>query len=373
MTRGFTALFAGDVGFGEHFMHHPRAGPLQRMLAAEGRGASLAGLACLLDIADVAVANLEAPLSDRPDAGLAGRKPGLAWSTPGPAAAALRAAGFTALSLANDHALDCGREGLAETRRRLARAGIRPFGAGPSAAISGLPYLAPFQTAGRARTLAVFGAFEYRPAYDRSYRWYTNHGLPGVNPLSPCRLRRDIERVRQRLPAPVVVAFPHWGDSYAATSDAQRAAARQLVAAGADVVIGHGAHVAQSFEMIEGRPVIYGLGNCAWNTPGRYRIEGVAPIGLVATLSFAEIGPPLLRLVPILTDNAATGFRSRPLGEAAFARFAAEQGAGWATGRAGGAPCLERLVPLGAAAPRPPLPGPVPPEPPAPAPASRNG
>ena len=352
MAAAFTALFAGDIGFGEHFMHHPRAASLQRKLGAEGRAASLSGLACLFDAADVAVGNLEAPLSDRPDPALAARKPGLAWSRPEEAAAALRDAGFTALSLANDHALDCGREGLAETRLRLARVGIRPFGAGPDATLAGLPWLAPFETAGRARTLAVFSAFEYRPVYDHAFRWYTNRGLPGVAPLSPLRLRRDITRVRQRLPEPLVVAFPHWGESYAPTSDAQRAAARQLVAAGADIVIGHGAHVAQGFEMVGGRPVIYGLGNCAWNTPGRFGIEGVAPIGLVALLSFAEIGPPLLRLVPILTDNAMTGFCSRPLGEAAFARFAAAHRAGWATGRVGGAPCLERLVPLGETAAR---------------------
>lgn len=352
-ASSFTALFAGDLGFGEHYMHHPRAEVLQRLLTREGHNASLEALTPLIRAADVAIGNLEAPLAARPDPALSWRKSGLTWSDPEPAVAALGAAGFTALSLANDHALDCGRSGLDATRRLLAEAGIHAFGAGPDPDIAGQPYLTAFKSDGRDRTLVVFGMFEYRELYHRRFHWYSSHGLPGVNPMSPKRLKHAIDGLRQVLPAPVFVAFAHWGESYAPTSDAQRAAARQLVTAGTDVVIGHGSHVAQSFERIGGRPVLFGLGNCVWNTPGRYGIDQVAPYSLLATLQFPDAGPAALRLTPILTDNMVTGYRNRPLTGAEFDDFAALYAGDWKRGETQGVASLETRLFLPPAPPRP--------------------
>jgi len=54
----------------------------------------------------------------------------------------------------------------------------------------------------------------------------------------------------------------HWGGEYqAAPSDAQRALARSLVQAGADLIVGHGPHVLQRIEWIDGAPIAYSLGN----------------------------------------------------------------------------------------------------------------
>jgi len=305
----FSAMFVGDVGFGEHYAHHPRCSALQH----RPHDHAFEALAPLIQGADVAVANLEAPLSARPNPAFLGRKNQLAYSNPLPAVDALEKAGFTAVSLANDHALDCGRTGLAETMERLSSSGIASFGAGETAAQAASPYIAPFKSGHRDRALVVFGCCEYREHYDQNYKWYTNRGAGGVAPLSPRNLARQIAQLRPLLPDPLFVVFPHWGKSYEPITAPQHAAARALVTAGADLVIGHGSHMMQPLEMIEGTPVVYGLGNCVWNTPGRYAQIDAPPLSQMVALRSDPGGRLSLRLYPIVTDNMVTGFQTRPV------------------------------------------------------------
>lgn len=340
--KEFSVLFAGDLGFGEHSMHHPRARPLQALLEREGHLSTIAGLAGLIGNADIAIANLEAPLADRFDPALVGRKNSLSWSDAAPAAKALKDVGFSALSLGNDHALDCGRPGLADTMQRLEEVGLTGFGAGDDATAAAAPYITKFRAGGQDRTLVVFGAMEYREHYDQLYRWYTNHGLPGVNPLSPKRLKLAMGTLRRQLTSPIFVVFPHWGKSYEPTSNAQREAARELVDAGADIVIGHGSHSFQPLDFVAGKPVVFGLGNSVWNTPGRYQAEDVLPFSQLASLVFSKDGSPYLRLFPIVTDNMITGFRSRPVDDSEFAAFTeVNDGAAFQTGKSAGAHFLQ--------------------------------
>ena len=60
----------------------------------------------------------------------------------------------------------------------------------------------------------------------------------------------------------MVVAFVHWGvEQQVCPTARQQALARQLVAAGADLVVGSHAHVLQPLASVAGMPVAYGLGN----------------------------------------------------------------------------------------------------------------
>ena len=65
--------------------------------------------------------------------------------------------------------------------------------------------------------------------------------------------------------------------------------------------------------MIGGRPVIYGLGNFVWNTPGSgFAKHDAPPFGLVVDLVLDAGDGFTLRVHPILTDNSVTEFRNRP-------------------------------------------------------------
>ena len=66
--------------------------------------------------------------------------------------------------------------------------------------------------------------------------------------------------------ADVVLAMPHWGDEYElAHNISQRIMAEFMVENGADVVIGTHPHVVQDMEIINGKPVLYSVGNFVSN------------------------------------------------------------------------------------------------------------
>ncbi|MDQ1901617.1 CapA family protein [Paracoccus sp. WLY502] len=329
-----TVLMVGDIGFGEPYLHLPRAAGLLRLLDEQGYGYSLAGLQGLLSSADLVIGNLEVPLSSHPDTALRGRKKNLGWSNPDRTVTALSQAGIGALSLANNHSLDCGASGLAETIARLKEAGIASFGAGPDLAAADQPLIRRFTVGGQERSLVVFGGFEHRDRYESRFRWYARPQAPGVSQPSPERIATSIAVLRDCLPAPIFVAYPHWGEHYADVNNAQREQAAGLIEAGVDLIVGHGTHAAQAVEMVAGRPVVFGLGNFIWNAPGHYSKFGARPYSLVAAIVFhGKKGGngTSLRLFPIMTDNTLTNFQSRPVTEKELADALAVMGQGVGT------------------------------------------
>ena len=189
----------GDLGFGESYMRWPMVAPLRRRLALHGHGYSLLRLRELIDSADLVVGNLEVPLAADVDPALRGQKNYLGWSDAEETVAALQEAGFDALSLANNHTLDCGEAGLDETIRRLRDAGITPFGAGSNLAAAGRPFVRTLRVGPVERTIVLFGCFEFRQRYDKRFDWYAKPGRPGVNPIAPQSIaRRDPAPARQR-------------------------------------------------------------------------------------------------------------------------------------------------------------------------------
>ena len=186
--------------------------------------------------ADVAFANLESPLTTAPIPPFIppyGGDEGRAYDLQAmpEAVTALRTAGFDIVSLANNHALDAGQAGLAQTHRVLTQAGIVAAGQGESICTPEwclLAFYAPLTDPRRA--VAAVAAAD-----------------------APDRL---------------LAVSLHWGGEYqAAPSPTQRAFAEALVAAGADLIVGHGPHVLQRVEWIREALVAYSLGNFLFDQP----------------------------------------------------------------------------------------------------------
>ena len=301
---GFHVLFGGDTNFAESYA--PRAA------AARGYSRPLSALAPVLKRADLAIVNLETPLT-------ALRTPPhpardyVHWSDPVLAPAALRAAGIDAVGLANNHAMDFGPQGLDDTLAAAGRQGLASFGAGRDRAAAAAPLLRDLTPGGRRRgALAVFGLFEHRRRYADDYGFYAGDGRPGANRLSPSRFARDVAALRRRVADAYVVAFVHWGKNYAWRTDEQRDTGRALIDAGADLVIGHHGHAMQEVERYRDRWILYGIGNLMFNAPGRFdRHPETPPFSLLVDLGFAWAGPPRLKAYPILSDNRRTGYRPR--------------------------------------------------------------
>ncbi|HJX38368.1 MAG TPA: CapA family protein [Anaerolineae bacterium] len=204
-------------------------------------------VADLLRSADIATGNLEAPFSLQGEP-LSKRfvfrahprhAAGLAW------------AGFDMLSLATNHLLDFGQEGLTQTLEKLGEGGVAYVGAGRSYQEAHRPLI--WEVKGRRIAFLAYAAT----------RWKGSYEVPTSELVSFAELatvRDEVQRARQL--ADLVVVILHLGTEYQlAPDEEQLAVSRTAIDAGACLVIGHHSHVVQGTEVYGDGLIVYGLGN----------------------------------------------------------------------------------------------------------------
>jgi D-alanine-D-alanine ligase-like ATP-grasp enzyme len=165
--------------------------------------------------------------------------------------------------------------------------------------------------------MSMFSVFRGGRQFRDVLKAYATPDQPGSASLSISALSRRIESIREQHPDEFIVVAPHWRRDYQWRSDRQADSARQLIAAGADLILGHGSHMLQEIELIDGRWVFHGIGNFLFNSPGRYTKIGVHPYSLLARLSVTH-DQRILRLYPIVTDNRRTEYQPRPVDSTEF-------------------------------------------------------
>ncbi|MEN1678780.1 MAG: CapA family protein [Planctomycetota bacterium] len=99
----------------------------------------------------------------------------------------------------------------------------------------------------------------------------------GVNPIDTARLAELIADLKRREPAPFVTPSPHSGENYVWRVARLRKTAEAMIEAGADMVIGHGAHRVQEIDRIKGRWVFYSIGNFVFNSDGEFELNRSTP------------------------------------------------------------------------------------------------
>lgn len=198
--------------------------------------------------ADIAVVNLEGPISSR------GKNHGSIYSfrADPKAIEGLTFAGIDLVTLANNHTGDYGPEALSETLEILQEAGIAAVGAGTDMA-----------SAKAAHFLTVNGLkFAFLGATPLSPSWLTRqNSIPAVAPFDEQAIIGEIIEARKQ-GADVVVVLLHWGNEYATKHlPSQEETAHHFIDAGAALVIGHHPHVVQEVEKYNGGVIAYSLGN----------------------------------------------------------------------------------------------------------------
>jgi poly-gamma-glutamate synthesis protein (capsule biosynthesis protein) len=173
----------------------------------------------------------------------------------------LTAAGIDCCALANNHVLDWGYGGLAETLETLREAGIRTAGAGRDAAEAAAPAIVEV-AAGRVLVFA-FGTASSGIPRD----WAAAEGRPGVNFLADLSAR-TVEDVARRVgavkrPGDVAVASIHWGGNWGfeIPAEQRRFAERLIDRAGVDLVHGHSSHHVKGIQVYREKAVLYGCGD----------------------------------------------------------------------------------------------------------------
>ncbi|MDJ0853451.1 MAG: CapA family protein [Myxococcota bacterium] len=308
-------LFAGDTHFGENYQE----GASENILVSEGYQYTIQNFAAFLREADAVIANLETPITDLEESPF--DKSYLHYADPTLTPLHLSSNNISVVSLANNHSLDFGVDGFVQTLAVLQAEGLSSFGAGLDKRGAARPYVRQFQVGARTFTLGVIGAFEYRRNYDEDYRFYADDTTPGAYMLSASEIGAQIAALRLEYPGIFLVAFPHWGSNYRWKTAAQTEMAHDLVDAGVDMVIGHGAHMIQEVEKYRGRWIAYSLGNLVFNSKGRYADFDAPPYGFILELVLEDGGNSLdagFRLYPIFTNNRITNFQSRYVTQSEF-------------------------------------------------------
>jgi poly-gamma-glutamate synthesis protein (capsule biosynthesis protein) len=163
--------------------------------------------------------------------------------------------GFDAVSLANNHAMDFGVNGLTKTRNVVQEGGLKSFGAGPNIESA----IDPVTTTSGEATVGIFGLSENQEATagesTAGVAWAYE---PNLGP----RLKKRIEEYD------VSVLVAHGGVEYIPIPPRSwRAFLRSCTNLGFDLILGHHPHTPQGWEWYQGTPIFYSLGNFAMYRP----------------------------------------------------------------------------------------------------------
>jgi Bacterial capsule synthesis protein PGA_cap len=229
--------FCGDVMMGAEVAQYIGTSSIKEWLS---------GVSEAWSHADLVIGNLECPcvVDSKP---VDGPQSELIFHAPASRLKELADAGFTALTLANNHILNCGPLGLFETIRGLNDIGLYHAGAGMNLTEALQPAFIPVKG-----QIVALVAFCYGPQ--------AGVHTAGAAPSDPKFMRKALATARAN--ADLVIAALHDGLEYSDVPPSNvRGRFRFLASNGADIVIGHHPHVLQGLEWYQDVPIAYSLGD----------------------------------------------------------------------------------------------------------------
>jgi len=237
-----TIAVGGDVHF---------TGRTRRLL--EDPATAFGPVRGVLAAADLSVVNLETAVTD----GGVPEPKQFTFRAPPAAFDALTGAGVDVAVMANNHALDYGRTGLADTLRAARARNVAVVGVGVNERAAYAPVVRDI----RGTRVAVLGLSQIHELADR---WAARGDRSGVaSALDVDRATRAVRAARSV--ADVVVVYLHWGmEGNHCPTPAMRRLARALAQAGADAIVSTHAHLLLGDGWLGRTYVAYGLGNFLW-------------------------------------------------------------------------------------------------------------
>lgn len=268
--QGGTVLFAGDMQWDRY---------IRQMGEQYGYDYILEEVTPRLQQADVVVANLEGPVTGFESKSLTstvGSRENYIFTFSPSILPVLKKSKIEIVNLGNNHILNFGTEGLAETKLYLDQHNIKHFG-----------------NTGTSNWL------------EESFLPYELHGLS----ILFVNFNQFIESDREALLAEIVrrdseydtvVLYTHWGNEYMTeASELYQTWAHEFVDAGVDLVIGSHPHVVQQKEEYKGKTIYYSLGNFVFD---QY-FESEPRKGLLVEANFAPDGTYVLQEIPVFLEK----------------------------------------------------------------------
>lgn len=250
--------FVGDIVPGEY---------LSALMEQQGYDYPYRQALLYLSEPDITAGNLEIPITTR---GTPITDQPYVYKGSPDALPALRDAGFNVLSLANNHAMDQGVEGMLDTIRHLDEAGLAHMGTGNNDKEA----FAPHYEEAKGIKVAYIGLSRVIPLA----KLKADRNVPGIaESYDTARAVSAIQEAKEA--ADIVVVMVHWGlDGKDTPEQYQRDLAKVYIDAGADLIIGSHPHVLQGFEMYKGKWIAYSLGNFVFTA---YPKDALAETGVL--------------------------------------------------------------------------------------------
>jgi poly-gamma-glutamate synthesis protein (capsule biosynthesis protein) len=227
---------------------------IRTIISDQGGEAVFAGIDGILRKADLALVNLETPLTNDGDPQY---WKDVVFKGDPRLAEAMAEAGIDVVTMANNHAGDQGDSGLMDSIRHVRKAGLKVCGAGEDLAAARLPR---FFTVDGVR-VAFLGFTDVLPV-----GFPATSSSPGTSPG-----RSDIGAVKQAVrnaakKADYVVVAWHWNFEFTtAPSYLESSEGKAMIDAGADLVIGHHPHVLQGVQAYHGGFIAWSTGNLVFD------------------------------------------------------------------------------------------------------------
>jgi poly-gamma-glutamate synthesis protein (capsule biosynthesis protein) len=270
-----TVDFAGDIHFEDRTLALLNANP----------NTALGPISTELSGADLSIVNLETAVTTRGEP----QPKEFHFRAPPAAYQALKAAGVDVVTVANNHSLDYGRDGLTDTLSYAKQAGMPVIGAGANATQAYSPYIATVKG-----VRIAFLAFSQ--VTELADEWLATDSRSGIaEAFDTQRAVAAVKAARQQ--ADIVIVYPHWAqEGNDCPIDVQRSFARAMADAGAAAVVGTHAHLLLGDGYLGKTYVDYGLGNFLWwwddsfsNDTGVLRLTFTG-----STLSGGELRPAVI-------------------------------------------------------------------------------
>ncbi|MEK7841619.1 MAG: CapA family protein [Deltaproteobacteria bacterium] len=249
----------------------------------------------ILKDSDIAVANLEAPLTHRRDAFM--EKEFILKMDPD-AAGAIKAAGFDVVTLANNHIMDYGQDGLQDTINFLDKAELKHTGAGKDLKNARTPAIISIKN----KKIAFLAYSKVFPE-----EFYATKESGGTAQGIFEYVRYDIMEIKKQVDF-VIVSF-HWGEELMKyPKEYQIKLAHLAIDSGAGLIIGHHPHVLQGVERYKNGLIFYSLGNFAFGS-----VSQSIPEGMIAIVKFSNNRIGSAEIIPLNVNNKEVLFQPKPL------------------------------------------------------------
>lgn len=306
--------FIGDTYFGEDYTIRRQRRGEEDALTKYGYDYSFEVLKPFLAQGSLNIANFEGVLTDLTASPLKGIKPFVLGGRIQESIRSLKNNHIHAVTLGNNHAMDYGSHGLKSTLQAFNEGDIPSAGAG----LTGRDASEPLRIRIGDGEIVIYSGYWYRRPAHYEFESYAMGNQPGVACLNGELMERIAKDKRTKSSKAFIILVAHWGTDYGPILKEQMNYAKTFMDCGADLIIGHGAHLMQGIQQINGKWVLYSIGNGVFNSNGEYQQRKMPPYSYLLQLRIQEKGEKCIRLYPIFTDNLKTFWQPRFVTEEEF-------------------------------------------------------